>query len=124
MKTTQSSGTHPDHQTVADSFQFKINGKAMAISFTDQRLSPQAGSAVFWGWLKVSSNLRRVLTGVWFMVLVVHCSPNSQSVNSKQRPYSCFHSQLVPQFHCRALQILCCILHGFVHFNGSVADGQ
>jgi hypothetical protein len=51
MKTTQSSGTHPDHQTVADSFEFKINGKAMAISFTDQRLSPQAGSAIFWGWL-------------------------------------------------------------------------
>jgi hypothetical protein len=37
MKTTQSPGTHPDHRTVADSFQFKINGKAMAISFTDQR---------------------------------------------------------------------------------------
>jgi len=51
MKTTQSSGTHPVHQTVAEAFQFKINGKAMAISFTDQRLSPQAGSAIFWGWL-------------------------------------------------------------------------
>lgn len=51
MKTTQSSGTHPVHQTVAEAFEFKIDGKAMAISFTDQRLSPQAGSAVFWGWL-------------------------------------------------------------------------
>src|SRR5450631_2008034 len=51
MKTTQSSGTHPVHQTVAEAFEFKINGKAMAISFTGQRLSPQAGSAVFWGWL-------------------------------------------------------------------------
>jgi Transposase DDE domain group 1 len=51
MKTTQSSGTHPVHQTVAEAFEFKINGKAMAISFTDQRLSPQAGSAIFWGWL-------------------------------------------------------------------------
>src|ERR1017187_829525 len=51
MKTTQSSGTHPVHQTVAEAFEFIINGKAMAISFTDQRLSPQTGSAVFWGWL-------------------------------------------------------------------------
>jgi len=51
MKTTQSSGTDPVPQTVAGSFQFKINGKAMAVSFTDQRLSPQAGSAIFWGWL-------------------------------------------------------------------------
>lgn len=52
MKDIQSSGTHPVHQTVAEAFEFKINGKAMAISFTDQRLSPQAGSAVFWGWLQ------------------------------------------------------------------------
>lgn len=51
MKTTQSSGTDPVPQTVAGSFQFKNNGKAMAISFTDQRLSPQAGSAIFRGWL-------------------------------------------------------------------------
>jgi hypothetical protein len=34
--------------------------------------------------LNVSSNLRRVLTGVEFMGLLVHCSPNSPSVNSKQ----------------------------------------
>ena len=54
MKTTQSSGTRPDHQTVAGTFQFKSNGKAIAIGFTDQQLSPQAGSAVFWGWLRPS----------------------------------------------------------------------
>ena len=51
MKTTQSSGIRPDHQTVAGTFQFKSNGKAIAIGFTDQRLAPHAGSAVFWGWL-------------------------------------------------------------------------
>jgi hypothetical protein len=52
MKTTQSSGTRPDHQTVAGTLEFKCNGKAIAIGFTDQQLSPHAGSAVFWGWLR------------------------------------------------------------------------
>ena len=51
MKTTQSSGTRPDHQTVAGTFEFKANGKAIAIGFTDQQLSPHAGSALFWAWL-------------------------------------------------------------------------
>jgi hypothetical protein len=36
MKTTQSSDKRPDHQTVAESFEFKSNGKAIAISLTDQ----------------------------------------------------------------------------------------
>jgi len=49
MKTTQSSGIRPDHQTVAGTFEFKSNGKAIAIGFTDQQLSPPAGSALFWG---------------------------------------------------------------------------
>ena len=31
--------------------EFKINRKAIAIEFTEQQLSPHAGSAVFWGWL-------------------------------------------------------------------------
>ena len=52
MKTTQSSGTRPDHQTVAGTLEFKSNGKSIAIGFTDQELSPHAGSALFWGWLK------------------------------------------------------------------------
>jgi Transposase DDE domain group 1 len=51
MKSTQSSGTRPVHQMVAAPLEFKINGKAMAITFTDQQLSPHAGSATFWGWL-------------------------------------------------------------------------
>jgi len=51
MKTTQSSGTHPVHQTVAAPLEFKIGGKAIALSFTDQKLSPHAGSATFWSWL-------------------------------------------------------------------------
>ena len=54
MKTTRSSGTRPVHQTVAGGFNFKSGGKAIAVEFTDQRLSPQAGSATFWGWLHPS----------------------------------------------------------------------
>ncbi len=52
MKTTQSSGTRPVHQKVAGSLEFKSGGKAIAIEFTDQQLSPHAGSATFWGWLR------------------------------------------------------------------------
>jgi hypothetical protein len=52
MKKTQSSGTRPDHQKVAGTFEFKSNGKAITIGFTDQRLSPHAGSALFWVWLR------------------------------------------------------------------------
>jgi len=52
MKTTQSSGTRPVHQTVAGALEFKANGKAIAIAFTDQQLSGHAGSATFWGWLR------------------------------------------------------------------------
>lgn len=54
MKTTQSSGTRPVHQTVAPAFNFKSGGKAIAVEFTNQRLSPHAGSATFWGWLHPS----------------------------------------------------------------------
>ena len=52
MKTTQSSGTRPVHQPVAKTLEFKSNGQAIAIGFTQQRLSPHAGSAAFWGWLR------------------------------------------------------------------------
>jgi hypothetical protein len=52
MKTTQSSGTRPVHQKVAGGFEFKSGRKTIAIEFTDQKLSPHAGSATFWGWLR------------------------------------------------------------------------
>jgi len=54
MKTTQSSSTSSVHQTVAEGFNFKSGGKAIAVEFTEQRLSPHAGSATFWGWLHPS----------------------------------------------------------------------
>jgi hypothetical protein len=52
MKSTQSSGTRPDHQTVAGEFEVKGADKSITIGFTDQRLSPHAGSATFWSWLR------------------------------------------------------------------------
>ena len=52
MKTTQSSGTRPVHQTVAGEFEVKGADKSITIGFTDQRLSPHAGSAIFWSWLR------------------------------------------------------------------------
>ena len=52
MKHRQSSGTRSVHQTVAEAFEIKTPGKSIAIGFTDQRLSPHAGSAIFWGWLR------------------------------------------------------------------------
>ena len=54
MKTTQSSGTRPVHQTVAPEFKFKAGHQSIAIGFTAQQLSPHAGSATFWGWLRPS----------------------------------------------------------------------
>jgi len=52
MKTKQSSGARPIHQTVAPTFELKTGAKAIAIGFTNQRLSPHCGSATFWGWLR------------------------------------------------------------------------
>jgi hypothetical protein len=60
MKATQSSGTRPVHQTVAEGFEFKSGGKAIAIEFTGQRLSPHAGTATFWGWLRPLDWVRRL----------------------------------------------------------------
>jgi len=51
MKTTQSSGTRPVHQTVASKIQFETANKSIQIEFTDQKLSPQAGTATFWSFL-------------------------------------------------------------------------
>ncbi len=54
MKTTQSSGTRPVHQTVASPIEFKCGGQSIQIQFTDQQLSPHAGSAPFWAFLRQS----------------------------------------------------------------------
>jgi hypothetical protein len=60
MKSTQSSDTRPVHQTVAEPFEIKTGRKTIAIGFRDQRLSPHAGSATFWGWLRGGDWLTRL----------------------------------------------------------------
>ena len=54
MKTTQSSSTGPVHQTVASTIEFNCAGQSIQIEFTDQQLSPHAGSATFWAFLRQS----------------------------------------------------------------------
>ena len=54
MKTTQSSGIRPVHQSVAGNIQFQTGGPSIEIGFTDQRLSPHAGTATFWTFLRQS----------------------------------------------------------------------
>ena len=54
MKTTQSSGTRPVHQTVAGNIKFQSAGQSIQIGFTDQQLSPHAGTATFWTFLRQS----------------------------------------------------------------------
>ena len=61
MKTTQSSGTRPVHQTVAGGFDFKSGDKAIAVEFTEQKLSPHAGSATFWRWLHPSGWIKTLV---------------------------------------------------------------
>ena len=51
MKNNQSEDDGPLHQTVAEGFEFKTGAKSIAVEFTEQKLSAQAGSAVFWAWL-------------------------------------------------------------------------
>jgi hypothetical protein len=51
MKTDQSMGDGPLHQTVTAGFEFKSGGKSIAVEFTEQQLSAHAGTATFWAWL-------------------------------------------------------------------------
>src|SRR5687767_5060403 len=52
MKENQSKDEGPLHQTVAEGFEFKVEGKSIAVEFTEQKLSAHAGSATFWAWLQ------------------------------------------------------------------------
>lgn len=54
MNKDQSSGTRPDHQTVAPRIQFQSGHKSIQIGFTEQKLSPHAGTAAFWAFLRNS----------------------------------------------------------------------
>lgn len=52
------------HQTVAAPIQFKTGAKSIQIGFTNQRLSPHAGSALFWGWLTATSWIETLRTAL------------------------------------------------------------
>lgn len=60
MHNTSSALGGAAHQTVAAAIQLRAGTKSIQIGFTDQRVSPYAGSAVFWGWL-LAGNWRATL---------------------------------------------------------------
>jgi len=70
MKKGQSEGTRPDHQTVAQKIQFQSAGKSIQIEFTEQKLSPHAGTATFWAFLRIADGL-----GCWKNACPIHCPP-------------------------------------------------
>jgi len=45
---------------VAETFEIKTADKSIAIEFTNKRLSPHAGSATFWGWLRGKDWIKRL----------------------------------------------------------------
>jgi hypothetical protein len=67
-KTQQSAGTRPTHQTVASGIEFQSAGKSIEIGFTDQKLSPHAGTATFWSFL----------WGSGWIGLLKKCLPHAQ----------------------------------------------
>lgn len=50
-KNDQSAGTRPAHQTVTSRIEFQSAGQSIQIEFTDQQLSPHAGTATFWSFV-------------------------------------------------------------------------
>lgn len=60
MKTQQSPGVRPVHPTVAGPIRFQSAGQSIQIEFTDQQLSPHAGTATFWSFLHRSGWRERV----------------------------------------------------------------
>jgi hypothetical protein len=60
MKTQQSVGDSPVHQTVAEKIKFQSAGQSIQIEFTDQQLSPHAGTATFWSFVHGSGWPARV----------------------------------------------------------------
>jgi hypothetical protein len=66
MKPNQSKGESPVHQSVAEKIQFQSAGQSIQIEFTDQQLSPHAGTATFWSFLHQSG----------WRELVEHCLPH------------------------------------------------
>ena len=51
MKNNHSQDDSPLHQAGACGFEVNVEGKSIAVEFTEQKLSAHAGSAKFWAWL-------------------------------------------------------------------------
>lgn len=77
MKKNQSSDGSRVHQTVAEKIKFQSAGQSIQIEFTDQQLSPHAGTATFWSFLHQSG----------WRELVTQCLPHPQPTsNNALRP--------------------------------------
>ena len=76
MKPNQSKGDSPVHQTVAEKIKFQSAGQSIQIEFTDQRLSPHAGTATFWSYLH----------GSGWGELVARCLPHRESTSNNALP--------------------------------------
>src|SRR5450759_1151504 len=76
MKTIQTSGTCPLHQTVAGKIKFQSAGQSIPIEFTDQQLSPHAGTATFWSFLHQSG----------WRELVAQCLPHPTPTSNHALP--------------------------------------
>ena len=72
MKPNQSKGGSPVHQTVAEKIQFESAGQSIQIEFTDQQLSPHAGTATFWSFLHESG----------WRELVARCLPHPEATSN------------------------------------------
>src|ERR1039457_4529685 len=65
-----------------------LEGEGKKLSVAELRYIHERKTSALLCCSKVSSNLRRVLTEVCVMGLLVHCRPNPPSVNSKQPDYA------------------------------------
>jgi hypothetical protein len=72
MKPNQSKGGSPVHQSVAEKMQFQSAGQSIQIEFTDQQLSPHAGTATFWSFLHESR----------WGELVARCLPHPEATSN------------------------------------------
>ena len=68
----QSKGGSPLHQTVAQKIEFESAGQSIQIEFTDQQLSPHAGTATFWSFVQESG----------WRELVARCLPHPEPTSN------------------------------------------
>jgi hypothetical protein len=80
MKPNQSKGENPLHQTVEEKIQFESAGQSIQIEFTDQQLSPHAGTATFWSFVHGSG------WGELVARSLPHPKPTSNNALSRENP--------------------------------------